>query len=83
MIYDAWNPSPGPLDKPSVRTFDDWVYELTSEEYLEILEGIYEDEKEILDTKKLIKNNEGPQEIRSLLEEKYRIDVYDDINYVW
>ena len=40
MIYDAWNPAPDPLDKPSVRTFKDWIYELSDEDYLDVLNGI-------------------------------------------
>ena len=92
MSYDAWHPAPLPCDKPSVRTFKDWVYELSDAEYLDTLNSLY-DSDEIEQNKEMyldIKSNiasgideefEFFQEIKSLLEERYRTDFYDEITY--
>ena len=85
-----------PLDKPSVRTFRDWVYELSDADYLDVLNGLYDaDEIEtwkqvFFYIKTLLGKGEDCKvydkfyaEIKSLLEEWYKTDFYDDINYVW
>ena len=85
-----------PLDKPSVRTFRDWVYELSDADYLDVLNGLY-DADEIETWKQLFlyikpllgkgeicgKYSELCNGIKTILEEWYRTDFYDDINYVW
>ena len=82
------------LDNASVRTFKDWVNELSDAEYLDTLNSLYDNDeieqnKEMyLDVKANIASGideefEFFQEIKSLLEERYRTDFYDDEFYVW
>ena len=88
-----------PLDKPSVRTFRDWIYELSDADYLDVLNGIYDADvieigkQELMHVKTLLGKGQECNDceyyydfykaIKSLLEEWYRTDFYDDINYVW
>lgn len=91
MSYDAWHPAPDIFDRPSIRTFNDWLLELTEDEYIDILYGAWTEE-ELQDIEfKLAKTTlrerdpitDIEKQVYSFLTEYYRANIYDDEFYIW